>query len=298
MSCGCWVHFICLFVLVKFFGEFAYLNCFTLLGIKHLYFRQILVWFPASKYQDFVLDILLQNCLALLLVLFRLFLDVVHWVHNETSFFIDMTRFSLDHFPTKVLVLKVESLNSFQGLTDFLFCTAEVLIPIDESLECVQISLVLRDECTRVASLFVHGWQWNPLVVEYIEFLTVSHHFIIFVASSNHVNKSVLEFIVSCKRGSTFRNGLQILDLVGQEVELENIGDGLYIGLRVVVVNVPWDDNNSVIWHVDGSSIFQRLVQLELLLIIGVGWSDKVPFGVWLRAVLAICHHLYDVFMH
>ena len=114
-----------------------------------------------------------------------------------------------------MLVLKIKDLNCFESLTDSGLSTTEVLSPVDESLEGVEIPFVLREECAWVASLFIQSRHWHPLVVENVKFLAISDHLILFVATSHNVNVPVFELVVSCEGSSRLGDRLQVLDFVG-----------------------------------------------------------------------------------
>ena len=187
-----------------------------------------------------------------------------------------------------MLVPKIKPLDGLQGLTNFLLSSSKVFIPIDEPLVGIQVPLVLREACSRVTSFFIQWRHWDPFIIKNIKFLAVFDHFIILVAPSDHVDIPVFELIMGSERSPPLRNRLQILNLVGQQMELKNISHWLdAIGL-IVLIYVTWNDNNSVIWNIDSPAIFQRLIQFVGILVIDVLRRSEAPFHVWLRSALAV----------
>jgi hypothetical protein len=167
--------------------------------IEHFNFRQVLIWFPAAKYQEFILVLLKITPLGKLL-------DVRKREHNETSFGLELCILGQsDLLPPKWFLSKIKALDGGESLAALGSERDVWAVHIDEPLEGVQISLVLGNEGAGISSLLVHRWHRGPFVVENVELLACTDHCIFFVASSDNINISILKVVVSRKTGPTLR---------------------------------------------------------------------------------------------
>lgn len=193
-----------------------------------------------------------------------------------------------------MLVPKIKHLDGSEGLTDLSFWPGEPLGLVNEPLESVEIPLILREECSRVAPFLVQWRHWDPFVIKNVKFFTFFHHLILFVATAHNVDVPVLELIVGREGGSWLGNGLQVLNLVCQKMILEDIVDWSW---WITVIYTSRNYDYSVIWDVDSPSVFQRLVQFVTFLVIGVLRNCKVPFWVCL-GILAVGQNILNVLIH
>ena len=118
----------------------------------------------------------------------------------------------------------------------------------------------------------------HPFVIQNVKPFTVSNHLVLLVASTNDINIPVLKLVVRRKGCPCLGDGLEVLNFVGQKMVLKHIVDRHI--WRITVIHVSRDDDYSVVGHVNGPSVLQRLVQLVGLLVVPVAGHYKVPLRV------------------
>ena len=118
----------------------------------------------------------------------------------------------------------------------------------------------------------------HPFVIQNVKLFTVSNHLVMLIASANDIDKPILELVVGREGCPCLGDGLEVLNFVGQKMILKHIVDRHI--WSITVIHVSRDDDYSVVGHVNGPSVLQRLVQLVGLLVVPVAGHYKVPLRV------------------
>lgn len=166
---------------------------------------------------------------------------------------------------------------------------------VDEALKCVQVSLIIWNHRSWITPAVNHTRHRHPFIIENVKFFAIINHHLSLIASTHNIYESIFEIVMSSERCPTDGYWLKLLDFVGKQMILKYVCDCL----RTYLIHIiAWDYHDPVIRHIDGPSVLEWLIQLELLLITLVLRLLKLPFEAWLGAGLCVLYNLIEIFVH
>ena len=110
----------------------------------------------------------------------------------------------------------------------------------------------------------LHVGHLVPFVVENIKLFAVGDHGILVIATAHDVDKTVLEVVVGSETCTALADWWKFLNLIGPQVELEDISDRSCHSLIYVISR---NDNNLIIRYIDGAAVLKLFVELVVSLV-------------------------------
>lgn len=187
------------------------------------------------------------------------------------------------HLPAQVFVPEVQAFYSFQGLALLETEWAILGIGINEALKSVKVTSIVRNECSRIASLKFQGRHLDPSLIKYIKFFTVCHHLFLIIAASDYVDEAITKVIVRCERSPTNPNAWHSFDWLSCEVEDESVTNGSVLWDIYIIA---WNDKHFIVGDVNGASKLELFIEALSLDIIFIFRLQILPFLAIVRIQL------------